>query len=591
MQDKKGIIVQTIQILPDALINKIAAGEVIENPTSVIKELVENSIDANAKNIRLEIKGSGLQSIKVEDDGCGMNKEDAVFCFERHATSKIQKFEDLINVSSMGFRGEALASIAAVSKVELKTSENTVATCVKIEGTKIISINEIARTKGTTIEVKSLFYNVPVRKKFQKSLSYINSEIIKTCINLSLSKPNIGFSLILNDKKVFSTHFNDEKKEISFKKRIKELLSNEFSSTSIEVNFEANNIKIFGFIGDPSSSKKTRAQQYLIINDRLVTSHIISRFIKDAYSTRIAEDDFPIYALHIEVPQNFIDVNVHPQKKEIRISEQIYIKEAIKKAIDNAFLDKDFVIENKVEEKKEIFFDKEISFKKIEDENFQNKPKENIFDKFEKQLIFEKLDLTETIFKDFFQINNFVFIDAKLFKSYLDLKDEDEIILIDLSAIYSYLLTEKITSKKNISKSQNLLIPIIIELDKYDINFIEENHQNLSNLGFEIRVISKNSIAIDSMPDILTKDNLKNLFFLIIEDLHNFDKTNLVDKIYEKKIAKEISLLSKKKNFSKKEAIDLLKMLIDMKNVKFDFLGNPFFITFNKEKIEKFFKK
>lgn len=577
---------QTIQILQDALINKIAAGEVIENPTSVVKELVENSIDAQAKNINIEIIGSGLLSIKVEDDGIGMNKDDAIFCFERHATSKIQKFEDLITVSSMGFRGEALASIAAVSKVELKTSQDRVATCVRIEASKIISINEVARTKGTTIEVKSLFYNVPVRKKFQKSFSYINSEIIKTVTNLSLSKPNIGFSLVLNGKQVFSTIYNVEKKEMSFKKRVTELLSKEFATSSIEIDFEDRNIKIFGYVGNPFSSKKNKSMQYLIVNDRIVTSQTISRFIKEAYATRIAEDDYPIFALHIEVSPNFIDVNVHPQKKEIRLTEQLFIKESIKKAIENAFMEG-----NQIEEKNQIFFENDINFTNIEIAKDQKISKENIFQKFEKQLIFDNFNFLENAFKDFLHLNNFVFIDAKFLKNYLNLKEDDGIIVIDLSAIYAYFLFEKISCKKNISRSQNLLIPINIDLSCNDLSFLEENLQNFSNMGFDIRVISKNNIVIDAMPDIITKEDVKDLLFLIIEDLRNYDKTNLVDKIYEKKIAKEISILSKRKNFSKKEVVNLLAMLMNNKDIRFDFLGNPFFVSLNKEKVEKLFKK
>jgi len=574
---------QTIQILQDSLINKIAAGEVIENPTSVLKELVENAIDAKADNIRIEIKGSGLLLIKVEDDGMGMNSKDAVLCFKRHATSKIQKFEDLINVNTMGFRGEALASIAAVAKIDLKTSIKNIATFVKVEASKIISVNEIARTKGTTIEVKSLFYNVPVRKKFQKSLSYINSEIIKTIINLALSKPNIGFSLILNGKTIFSSAFNKEKKEKSFKKRIKELLSKDFIYSS-DVNFEFQNIKIFGFIGNPKTCKKTRSMQSLIINDRIVTCPAISRFIKEAYATRIAEDDFPIFALHITLPSNFIDVNVHPQKKEIRLREQIFIKEAIMKAIDTAF------IKEKPNEKNKVSFVKEINFNKSNNDEYQKIPKENIFEKFEKQLIFKDFNFFENFFKDFLYINNFVFIDAKFLKTYLDLEEENEIIIIDLSSIYSYFLFEKIKLKKNISKVQKLLIPIDIELSTNDLNFLENNLQNFSNLGFDIRIISKSSIVIDQMPDILTKEDIKDLFFLILEDLKHFSKINIIDHIYEKKIAKEISSLSKRKIFSKKEAINLLKMFIDNKNIRFDALGNPFFITLNKNKIEKLFK-
>ncbi|NGX36148.1 MAG: DNA mismatch repair protein MutL, partial [Candidatus Anoxychlamydiales bacterium] len=289
-----------IKILEDNLINKIAAGEVIESPTSVVKELIENAIDAKAIKIYIEIKKAGLELIKVEDNGTGMSKNDALLCFKRHATSKIKSFEDLINVSSMGFRGEALASIAAVSKIDLKTSTKDVATFVKMDAAKMVSISEIARTKGTSFDVKHLFFNVPVRRKFLKTHSSINSEIIKVVTALAMSHPEIEMKLVIDDKEQFLTpSFLDEKKE-AFKKRVKNLLSKEFSKASYIVDYSINNIKIFGLIGSPNASKKTRSNQYLIINNRVVVSNLIAKFIKQAYATRISEDDFPIFAIGLD---------------------------------------------------------------------------------------------------------------------------------------------------------------------------------------------------------------------------------------------------------------------------------------------------
>ena len=328
---------QSIQILDDNLINKIAAGEVIESPVSVIKELVENSIDANAKNIVIEVKKSGLELIRVEDDGIGMSKEDAYLCFKRHATSKIKTFDDLISVDSMGFRGEALASIAAVSKVEIKTSIKNVATHLKLDRSQIIFEKEIARTRGTTLEIKALFYNVPVRKKFQKTLTYLNSEIVKIITNLSLTRPDIGFKLILNSDTKISTDPQALDKKVAFKNRIKNLLAKDVIKSALEVDFSRNDIEIFGLISDPNFSKKNKAYQYLIVNNRAIYSSIISKFIKEAYFTKIQENEFPVFALQIKLPFQFVDVNVHPQKKEIRIRELVFIKGAIKKDIDQAF--------------------------------------------------------------------------------------------------------------------------------------------------------------------------------------------------------------------------------------------------------------
>ncbi|MFA6119492.1 MAG: DNA mismatch repair endonuclease MutL [Parachlamydiales bacterium] len=581
-----------IQILDDILINKIAAGEVIENPISVIKELVENSLDAQAKNIIIEIRQSGFISIKIEDDGIGMSKEDAVLCFQRHATSKIKNFEDLLNISSMGFRGEALSSIAAVSKVDLKTSKDDLATHVKVEASKIILVDEIARNNGTSIEVKSLFFNVPVRKKFQKSLSYINSEIIKTSTQLAIANPNIGFKLILNEKIIFSCQNNELKKNEAFKKRVKELFQDDFVSSCIELDFQSENISIYGYIGLPQYSKKTKSLQHLIINDRVVSNYLISKFIKDAYANRIAEDDYPIFALNIKLPNNLIDVNVHPQKKEIRISDSFYLKDFIKKAIDYAFENK--FKENKNEEFKACFSN-DLNFKKAdfnphayEEETSFLKDKENVFQKYEKQMYFEKI-YNESPIENFLLIDRFVLIDSNCLHD-LEGSGVNELLVIDLGVLNAGLLFEKIKNKKGFSKIQNLLVPINIELSKSDMAFVEENIDSFINLGIDLKVITQKSISIEAIDESIINENINELFFVILEDLKFFNKSEKIDHIYEKKLSRELLMFSKKKKYSMQEAKDLLKKFKDMKNTNFDSLRDPHFIKLDKEKIERLFK-
>ncbi len=581
----------SIQILDDDLINKIAAGEVIESPVSAVKELVENSIDANAKNIVIEVKKSGLELIRVEDDGIGMTKKDAKLCFKRYATSKIKTFDDLIKVNSMGFRGEALASIAAVSKVEIKTSKDNVATYLRLDRSKIVYETQIARTKGTTIEIKSLFFNVPVRKKFQKTQSYLNSEIIKLITNLSLTRPDIGFKLILNSDIKILTNPQDIEEKIAFKNRAKNVLAKDILKNALDVDFSENNIKIFGLIADPNFAKKTRNYQYLIVNNRAVYSPIISKFIKEAYSTRIQENEYPVFALHIKIPFHFVDVNVHPQKKEIRIRENLFIKQAIKNAIDKAF--ENFFKKDEINVDNNAF-SADFNFTKpeIEDTNFSfsEEKKENIFANFEKQLIFEKFYDLEKLNLEFLKIDYFLFIESKFLKGFLDIKDDEKIIVFDLSSIFLSFLFDKIKNKKKAPKMQTLLVPIDISLDLADIAFVEDNIKRFSDLGFDIRVVSKDKIVIDATFLMLEKENIKELFFLILQDLKSYNFTNVVDKTYEKKLAVQISKIAKTKSYTDEEAIELLSSFIKNKSTNIDPLGSSIFKKLTKSSIEKIFK-
>ena len=579
-----------IKILEDNLINKIAAGEVIESPVSVVKELIENAIDAKAIKIYIEIKKAGLELIKVEDNGIGMGKNDALLCFKRHATSKIKSFEDLINVSSMGFRGEALASIAAVSKIDLKTSTKDVATFVKMDAARMVSISEIARTKGTSFDVKHLFFNVPVRRKFQKTHSYINSEIIKVATALAMSHPEIEMKLVIDDKALFlAPSFLDEKKE-AFKKRVKNLLSKEFSKASYIVDYSINNIKIFGLIGSPNASKKTRSNQYLIINNRVVVSNLIAKFIKQAYATRISEDDFPIFAIGLDIPTSFIDVNVHPQKKEIRFREYQFIKESIKKAIDLAF-EKDF-LEKKDGRSKKAIIDSNLNFTKMDIPQEIEIEKVNIFQKFERQMLFDKFFDIQNIMDEFLQIDNFIFFESKYLKNVIDDIEDEKMVIIDLSAVFAKDLFEKMKNRKNPSKSQKLLVPINITLSPSDSAFVEENIKSFLDLGFDLHRIGKDQIVIDAIDEILVREDINDLFFVILEDVKQYNKSDKVDALYEKKLAKKINLFAKNKSFSTQEAINLLNLFINNKMSYFDPLGNKILIKVSKDQIDKqFFKK
>ena len=335
-----------IRVLSDQTINKIAAGEVIENPASVVKELVENSLDAGATTICVEIQEGGRQLIRISDDGSGMSHDDALLCLERHATSKISEVEDIEALVTMGFRGEAIPSIAAISKFTLLTASRSAqegnaadkGTLITVEGGRLISSSPAARSPGTTIEVKSLFFNVPVRRKFQKSPSFDAQEILKMLGFLALAYPTVQFELISDQKTVLKTPSLSS--NLSFidllNKRLESVLGKEYAAGLIPLTFQHDFCELIGYIGSPTSHKPNRSGQHLFINQRLVVSPLISSAIREGYDTMLPTNRYPTFVLHLRLKGNLLDVNVHPQKKEVRLRQEAQLKETIIHAVQSA---------------------------------------------------------------------------------------------------------------------------------------------------------------------------------------------------------------------------------------------------------------
>ena len=320
-----------IRVMPDSLASQVAAGEVVESPSSIVKELIENSIDAGAKNINIIIERGGKFLIKVIDDGSGMNREDAILSIERHATSKIKSKNDLHNISTFGFRGEALPSIASVSNFKLTTSSknNPVGTELLIKGGKLIAVNECGSKSGTQIEVRALFYNIPARKKFLKSDSAEFSKIERTVIAACLSAPHIGFSLHHGTKCVLNLG-----QATSYKNRILDVFGSEFSEKLIEFSTDdVDGIKLKGFVSNPDYNFTTRKHQYVFINSRAVKNSSVSISIRDAFKGLIEKGRNPVVILFINVKPNQIDVNIHPSKEEVKFDNSNKVQRLISETI------------------------------------------------------------------------------------------------------------------------------------------------------------------------------------------------------------------------------------------------------------------
>ncbi|MDQ6888778.1 MAG: DNA mismatch repair endonuclease MutL, partial [Bacteroidota bacterium] len=321
-----------ITLLPENIANQIAAGEVIQRPASAVKELLENAVDASATEIKLFVNDAGKSLIQVMDNGKGMSETDARMAFERHATSKIKNIDDLFHIKTMGFRGEALASIAGVSQVELKTKKTgeSIGTCIEIENSVVVSQEPVATNEGTSICMKNLFFNVPARRNFLKSNASELRHIVDEFIRVAMAFPDVFFSLTSNGQEVFHLEKG------SLKQRIIQILGNSYNAKLVSVKEDTDYLTIYGFVGKPETSKKTRGDQYFFVNNRFIKSPYLNHAVMNAFSDMIAKDSFPMYTLFIDLDPSRLDINVHPTKQEIKFEDEQIIYAFVQSAVKHA---------------------------------------------------------------------------------------------------------------------------------------------------------------------------------------------------------------------------------------------------------------
>ena len=318
-----------IRLLPDIVANQIAAGEVIQRPASVIKELLENSVDSGATDIKIIIKDAGKTLIQIIDNGCGMSVTDARLSFEKHATSKIRQVDDLYSIRTMGFRGEALASIAAIAQVELKTKRtgDELGTLIEIEGSEVKNQTPVSCVEGTSISVKNLFFNVPARRIFLKSNNAENNHIIEAFQRIALAYPQIDFSMYINDKIVFQLS------KSSLKQRIVSIYGNQFNERLLIVEQETNQVNISGFIGKPEFAKKTRGEQFFFVNNRFIKHPYLHHSVENAFNQLLPSGSFPTYFIFLNVDPQTIDINIHPTKTEVNFQDSKLIYAILQSAV------------------------------------------------------------------------------------------------------------------------------------------------------------------------------------------------------------------------------------------------------------------
>lgn len=607
-----------IRVLDEQTINKIAAGEVIENPSSVVKELVENAIDAGANDICIEINGGGRQMIRVSDNGCGMSRDDALLSLERHATSKIKQVDDIFSIQTMGFRGEAIPSIASISKFIIMTTEQgskeNIGTMVIVDGGRIHQCCQVARSPGTTIEVKALFFNVPVRKKFQKSPAYDSTEILKMISAIALGHPHIKFQFISDQKVMLSTHLPSEQASFHAKlsKRIKEVLEELPEEVYFPIDCQMGEMKLQGMIGKPLYSRSNRMGQYLFINNRAVTSPLIAYAVKNGYGTMLSSDRHPTFVLHLTVPEGLVDVNVHPQKKEVRFRQEYELKELIVKAVNAAicknepsnFIEPNFIPQAsaitaspliKREEKFNPFSPplQKNAFVEIPKENISFKPQEPAAPK-EMALRREvlPLDQAKNVFVAIATINNFIIIDGSKLKM-----PSTGLFLADQKAAHSRVIFEKMLSSMQksdrLNPIQSLLIPHTFQMSQNESDSLSKHLTLLNQLGISIQQTGPSSFSIDALPTILLNGNISNLMIEITQCLNEFHDPHTIKNEQIKKFALAASRtsISKKTVLNLTEAQSLMDQLAICEIPLLCPLGKQIFLHLSEEELYKMQRK
>lgn len=609
-----------IRILDEQTINQIAAGEVIENPASVVKELVDNSIDSGATEIRIEIIAGGRQLIRISDNGCGMSQDDALLSFERHATSKIKSLDDISLIASMGFRGEAVPSIASISKYTLLTSsKDSKGTLIIVEGGKIIKCCSAERSQGTTTEVKSLFFNVPVRKKFQRSPNFDIQEIAKMTTKLALAYPEIKFELISNEEILIQTEKSTDSpfKNLLFS-RIQDLLGKEFLESTSYLYLNDCEMTIEGYLSLPSFTKHNRTGQFLFINKRPVFSSFIQNAIREGFGTTLSNNRHPQFVIHLTLPNDMVDINVHPQKKEVRLRQEALIKKFIIRSVDSSLHQSgisSFFINEKEEGSHPVdhfagfstdvdhyFFsstEKSVpSYKPQPNFNFSKeeptyKPQLNLNFSME-----EPLAIKEEIQSDFLSSIRSIALPKviRTFPGYILLEKEDlkeSIVLMDQKAAHTRILFENLkkqNEKKDI-ESQSLLVPYTLQLTAEESSILLNLLDQLNNFGIFIKEFGKNTFIIDEISSFLSHVDIVSLIHSLIHDFQNIDEVKLSLEM-EKRLAGLASKnsLSIKKKLSFIEAESLLKQLYACNQTTLCPNGKPILVSLGEKEIAKFFE-
>ncbi|OFX68912.1 MAG: hypothetical protein A2X12_05210 [Bacteroidetes bacterium GWE2_29_8] len=573
-----------INLLPDSVANQIAAGEVIQRPASVVKELIENSIDAKSSVIKLIIKDAGRTLIQITDNGLGMNDTDARLCFERHATSKIKSAEDLFKIRSMGFRGEALAAISAISQVEMKTKQenSNLGTKIVIEGFEFISQESVNCSKGTSFEIKNLFFNTPARRNFLKSNAVEYRHIIEEFERVALSFPEISFYLYNNDQEIYALE-----KTNNLKQRIVSYFGSSYNHKLINIEENTKLFKLSGYLSKPEHCKKTRGEQFIFVNNRFIKSTYINNAIINAYSQYVSSDFFPSYFIYIDIDPSKIDINIHPTKTEIKFEDATtlwsIINSSVRKSIgtfanvptidfeQNKSIDIPHITKDTTFKIPEVTVDKTFNpfdvEKKLDNriQQYSNKFKDKgsipnnwelLYNKFESIPEITDKELPTVNLNNDSQIKNFQEEAKKITNfdnNYLLIQNKvivtkltSGLVFINIKRAIERIYFEQYYNnyKNNKCYSNQIIFPISFSLAEDKIKILIEIENEIKSMGFDYEIQNNNNVCINGIPDNIKEADCEDIFNDSINNHVEKTKDVNYEKIIEisKTLAKKVSL-------------------------------------------------
>ena len=608
-----------IQLLPDNIANQIAAGEVIQRPASAVKELLENAVDAGADEIRLIVNDAGKAMVQVIDNGGGMSETDARMAFERHATSKITTIEDLFRIKTMGFRGEALASIAAVAQVELKTrtTDNDIGVYIEIENSMVKKQEPVATPVGTGIAMKNLFFNVPARRNFLKSNAAELRHIMDEFIRVAMSFPDIFFSFTSNGQEVFHLEKG------TLKQRILQLLGNSYNARLVPVQEQSDYMNIYGFVGKPETAKKTRGDQYFFVNNRFIKSPYLNHAVMNAFTDMIAKDSFPMYALFIDLDPSLLDINVHPTKQEIKFEDEKIVYAFVQSAVKHSLAQ--FSISPTLD------FDLDISIqqsdavsKPFTEEKRSSAAASSLYNTFTQKNQSHFIESRSALkhWKDFYEstgsqtaINNPLEEQVpvittilkppawsggqthnllQLHYRFIVVQNDIGYLLVHQQNAHERILYErymKAVDGKPIP-NQRSLFPSTIELSAPDALLLNELLPDLGHLGYLLEPFGKNTFVIQGTPADIEQGNERVAIEKILEQYKHFS----IDLKFSKreKLMRSLALQQSVKTgtaLTEKEMKALLEDLFDCSQPNISPNGKPSYLEFRKEELDRLFGK
>ena len=608
-----------IHLLPDNIANQIAAGEVIQRPASAVKELMENAIDAGADEIKLVINDAGKALVQVIDNGGGMSETDARMAFERHATSKIKNIDDLFRIKTMGFRGEALASIAAVAQVEIKTKRpgDETAIYIEIENSEVKKQEPVAAPDGTNIAMKNLFFNVPARRNFLKSNASELKHIIDEFTRVAMSFPEIFFSLSSNGQQVFHLEKG------SLKQRIVQILGNNYNAKLVSVQEQTDYMNIYGFVGKPETTKKTRGDQYFFVNNRFIKSAYLNHAVMNAFNEMIAKDSFPMYALFIDLDPSQIDINVHPTKQEIKFEDEkivyAFVQSAVKHALAQFSITPtlDFELDASIQSLDAVT-------KPFTDENKSSATTSSLFNTFTKKhqshFIENKSELKH--WKDFYEPEKKLTDDGwpmtgketakaqqlhsanyqlpttnilfQLHNTFLIVENDKGYLLIHQQNAHERILYErfvKAVDGKPIP-TQTSLFPSTLTLAPADAVLLDELLPDLHHLGYLLEPFGNNTFVIQGTPADVETGNEKTAIEKMLEQYKHFSNDIKFNK--REKLLRSLALQQSIKagtSLTDKEMKILVEDLFDCATPNSTANGKPTYLEFKKDELNKMFGK